>query len=76
MRSWTATRHGYSEGTFLVVGGLQRNASGGILAHGMRRAALEAFVAEDPFVAEGVFAAEIHEIAPARTDGPLAFVAA
>ena len=32
--------------------------------------------AEDPFVAEGVVAAEIHEIAPARTDDRLAFLAA
>ena len=57
-------QRGFAEGTFLVVEGLQRNAGGGILAHGMSRAALEAFVAEDPFVAEGVVAAEIHEIAP------------
>ena len=42
----------------------------------MSRAALEAFVAEDPFVAEGVVVAEIHEIAPARTDDRLAFLAA
>ena len=69
-------QRGFAEGTFLVVGGLQRNAGGGILAHGMSRAALEAFVAEDPFVAEGVVAAEIHEIAPARTNDRLAFLAA
>ena len=47
-KSWI--ERGFTEGTFL--------------AHGMSRAALEAFVAEDPFVAEGVVAAEIHEIAP------------
>ena len=55
-------QRGFTEGTFL--------------AHGMSRAALEAFVAEDPFVAEGVVPAEIHEIAPARTDDRLAFLAA
>ena len=69
-------QRGFDAGTFLIAGGLQPNAGGGILAHGVSRAALEALVAEDPFVAEGVVSAEIHEIAPARTDDRLAFLAA
>ena len=46
-----------------------------ILAHGEDRAALEARIAADPFVAEGIVAPEILEVAPGRTDARLAFLA-
>ena len=67
---------GFDDGVFLLVGGLQPNAGGVLLAHGVSRADVEARVHEDPFVAEGVVTAEILEIAPARSDGRLAFLKA
>ena len=67
---------GFEDGVFLMVGGLQPNAGGAILAHNVDREALEQRVQNDPFVAEGVVVAEIHEIKPARTDERLSFLAA
>lgn len=69
-------QRGFDKGFFLMVGSLQPNRGGGILAHGAGRDALEAFVAEDPFVAENVVSAEILEITPARLDERLEFLAA
>lgn len=69
-------RRGFDEGVFLVVGSLQPNAGGGIVAHNATRAELEARVNEDPFVAEDVVKAEIIEIDPARADERLEFLVA
>lgn len=69
-------REGFEEGRFLLAGGIEPKAGGAILATASSRAEVEARVAEDPFVAEGVVAAEIIEIAPGRTDPRLAFLAA
>lgn len=69
-------KRGFDDGVFLVVGSLKPEAGGAIVAHNTTRPDLEQFVAEDPFVAEGVVTAEIHEIAPARTDARLEFLAA
>lgn len=69
-------KRGFEDGVFLLSGGLQPSAGGAILAHGVARADLEARVAADPFVAEGVVSAEILEIAPMRTDERLAFLKA
>ncbi|MCJ2187437.1 YciI family protein [Novosphingobium beihaiensis] len=67
---------GFDDGVFLLVGGLQPDGGGAILAHGLPRADLEARVAQDPFVEHGVVHAEILEIAPGRTDARLAFLKA
>jgi uncharacterized protein YciI len=67
---------GFEAGTFLLAGSLRPEAGGGILADNVSRAELEALVAEDPFVAEDVVRPSIHEIAPARADERLAFLAA
>jgi uncharacterized protein YciI len=67
---------GFDDGVFLMVGSLQPNAGGSILAHNTSRRELEDRVKDDPFVAEKVVSAEILEIAPARTDARLAFLAA
>ena len=72
--AWLA--RGFADGVFLLAGGLQPQAGGAILAHNTARADLQRRVAEDPYVAEGVVAAEILEIAPARTDGRLDFLRA
>lgn len=69
-------RRGFDDGVFLLVGSLQPNAGGAILAHNVTRNEIEARVEQDPFVAEGVVTAEIIEIAPARADDRLAFLAA
>lgn len=69
-------KRGFDDGVFLLAGSLQPGIGGGILAHGMSRPDLEARVNDDPFVREGVVAAEILEMTPARADERLAFLAA
>jgi uncharacterized protein YciI len=61
-------RRGFDDGVFLTVGSLRSDGGGAILANGATREELVRRVDADPFVAEGVVRAEIHEIAPARTD--------
>lgn len=73
-KAWIA--EGFDKGLFLMVGSLQPNRGGCIFAQGADRAAVEAFVAEDPFVAEEVVTAEILEVTPARLDERLTFLAA
>ena len=68
-------QRGMDEGVFLVVGSLQPNAGGAILAHKTSLSELEARVNEDPFVEANVVSAEILEITPARTDERLNFLA-
>jgi len=67
-------KQGFDDGVFLVVGSLQPNLGGGIVAHNASRSDLEARVAADPFVAAGVVSAEILEISPAKADPRLAFL--
>jgi len=69
-------KSGFDQGLFLMVGSLQPNRGGGIIAHNTSLEDLESFVATDPFVAEGVVRAEILEITPARLDERLEFLAA
>ncbi|GBQ88554.1 YciI family protein [Asaia krungthepensis] len=69
-------RQGFEDGVFLLVGSLQPNAGGAIIAHGASQQEIEARVQADPFVAEGVVSAEILAIAPGRTDDRLAFLKA
>ena len=69
-------QQGFADGVFVFAGSLKPDRGGAILAHGIERAALEARVAADPFVAHGVVSAEILDIAAARTDARLGFLAA
>lgn len=69
-------RRGFDEGIFLLVGSLQPNAGGAILAHNASRAEIEARIKDDPFVAEGVVNADILEVTPGRTDVRLDFLKA
>lgn len=69
-------KRGFDDGIFLLVGGLQPNGGGAILAHNASRADVEARVKDDPFVVEGVVTADILEVAPGRTDERLAFLKA
>lgn len=69
-------QRGIDSGVFLLVGSLQPNRGGGILAHNTTLSELEARVNDDPFVAEKIVTAEILEITPARADSRLQFLVA
>ena len=69
-------QQGMAEGVFLMVGSLQPNQGGAIVAHNCSLTALQRRVDEDPFVAERVVSAEILEIAPSRADERLQFLSA
>ncbi len=70
--AWIAK--GVADGVFLVAGRLQPEQGGAILAHGESNEALNARVADDPFVKERVVTAEILEVTPAITDQRLDFL--
>lgn len=64
--AWLRDR--FDEGVFLFSGSIVPGLGGAILAHGISREALEARVAQDPFVAGSVVDAEIIEISPSKAD--------
>ena len=65
---------GFDDGVFLLVGSLQPNQGGGIVAHNTSLSGLQSRVNDDPFVAENVVSAEIIELAPTRADQRLEFL--
>lgn len=67
-------KRGFDDGVFLLVGSLQPNLGGGILAHQLTRYELQARLNDDPFVAHDVVSVEIIEIAPAQADDRLKFL--
>lgn len=67
-------QRGLDEGVFLLVGSLQPQAGGAILAHGLSAQALLHRVREDPFVVHDVVRAEIHELTPSQVDARLGFL--
>jgi uncharacterized protein YciI len=67
-------KRGFDDGVFLVVGSLQPQLGGGIVAHNTTLSDLQSRVNEDPFVAEKVVSAEILEITPAKADERLNFL--
>jgi uncharacterized protein YciI len=69
-------KRGFDDGVFLLVGSLQPNPGGGILAHNTSLPDLQIRVNEDPFVAEDVVKAQILEVTPTRVDERLAFLQA
>jgi uncharacterized protein YciI len=69
-------RRGFDDGVFLLVGNLQPQAGGGIVAHRTSLAELQARVNADPFVSEDVVKAEIVEITPSKADERLSFMLA
>jgi len=71
-KEWIA--RGIDDRVFLVVGSLQPGPGGVVLAHGLRRADLDARIADDPFVANDVVNAEIFELSPGKTDRRLSFL--
>ena len=69
-------KRGFDDGVFLVVGSLQPQLGGGIVAHNTSLSDLQTRVDNDPFVIEKVVSAEILEITPAKADERLNFLLA
>ena len=67
-------KRGLDDGIFLLVGSLQPNLGGGIVAYNTSLSELQSRVSDDPFVAQDVVSAEILEIAPSQADKRLAFL--
>lgn len=67
-------KRGMDDGVFILVGSLEPNSGGGILAHNLSLSDLQTRVDADPFVAEGVVNAEILEISPSIADPRLQFL--
>jgi len=65
---------GIDQGVFLLVGSLQPQAGGMILAHNTTRSELEARVNQDPFVANDVVSAELLEVSCSKADPRLGFL--
>ncbi len=65
---------GIEEGVFVLVGSLQPNLGGAIMAHNASLSDLQDRVNDDPFVAENIVSAEILEITPAKVDERLKFL--
>ena len=67
-------KRGFDDGVFLLVGSLQPNLGGGIVAHNTSLSDLQSRVKDDPFVAEDVVSADILEITPSNADDKLKFL--
>ena len=67
-------KRGFDDGVFLLVGSIQPNMGGGIVAHNTTLSDLQTRVNDDPFVAENVVSAEIIEISPKKVDERLTFL--
>jgi uncharacterized protein YciI len=67
-------KRGFDDGVFSLVGSLQPNLGGGIVAHNTSLSDLQRRVNDDPFVAQNVVNAEILEISPSRTEERLKFL--
>jgi len=65
---------GIEDGVFVLVGSLQANLGGGIVAHNTSLPELQRRVNNDPFVAANIVSAEILEITPAKVDERLKFL--
>ncbi|MBI3604163.1 MAG: hypothetical protein HY205_06910 [Nitrospirae bacterium] len=65
---------GFDDDVFMLVGSLQPNLGGGIVAHNTSLQDLQSRVNDDPFVAENVVTAEILELTPSKTDERLKFL--
>jgi uncharacterized protein YciI len=67
-------KRGFDDGVFLLVGSLEPDRGGGIVAHNTSLSELQNRVNSDPFVSEDIVSAEILEFSPWRTDDRLAFL--
>ncbi len=69
-------KRGFDDGVFLMAGSLQPQLGGAIMVHNTSLPELQVRVNEDPFVAENIVSADIHEITPAKADERLGFLLA
>ena len=67
-------KRGFDDGVFLLVGSLQPNLGGGIVAHNTSLPDLQDRVNDDPFVAENIVSADVLEITPSKADDRLKFL--
>jgi len=67
-------KQGFDDGVFLLVGSLQPNLGGSILAHNTTLIELQERVNNDPFVSENIVSPEILEIDPKKADDRLSFL--
>ena len=67
-------KRGFDDGVFLLVGSVQPNRGGAIIARAASLLELQDRVNADPFVVEKVVEAEILEIAPSKADARLSFI--
>jgi uncharacterized protein YciI len=67
-------KRGFDDGVFLLVGSLQPNQGGSVVAHNTSLEELQQRVSSDPFVVENVVSAEILEITLAKAAEPLQFL--
>lgn len=67
-------KRGFDDGIFLLVGSLQPNMGGAIVAHNTSLPDLQGRLNDDPFVTENIVNAEILEIAASSADERLKFL--
>ncbi len=67
-------KQGFSEGIFLLVGSIETNLGGSVIAHNTSLEELQQRVNNDPFVAENVVTTEIIEVSPKMADERLNFL--
>jgi len=67
-------KRGFEDGVFLLVGSLQPNLGGSVIAHNTSLSELQERVKEDPFVSGNIVSAEILEIEPKKADERLTFL--
>ena len=67
-------KQGFDDGVFLLVGSLQPNKGGAVVAHNVSLHELQDRVSQDPFVQEGIVSAEILGIEPKKADDRLNFL--
>lgn len=67
-------KRGFEDGIFLLVGSLQPNLGGSVIAHNTSLPELQERVNDDPFIAENIVSSEILEIDPKKADERLGFL--
>ena len=67
-------KRGMDDGVFLLVGSLQPNLGGAIIANNTSLSDIQSRVSEDPFVVQNIVSAEILEITPSKADERLQFL--
>ncbi len=67
-------KQGLDENVFLLVGSIEPNAGGAILAHNASEEEIHERITADPFVQEGVVTAEITKISPAKASENMQFL--